>query len=164
MARKGQFKKGGGRIGDGRAHHKAKHRHVAMTHRPRTHTVTVTKNRTKYVKVKSKHRGGKHGGGIKLTHLAIAAAGLGYITSDKHGVEFVKTNAAKLPGAATFGVPATIGLYALAVDRYVKPNRWLRLLGYAGLITAAMKVGTEGSDFKVVGDSDVGDYDVGDDD
>lgn len=158
MGRKGQFKKGGGRVGSG--HAKKRHSSHAMSHSPRT----VTK--TKYVtrapaKKHHRSRGKSGGGGIKLVHLGIAAAALGYVTSDKNGVAFIRENGAKIPGAATFGTPAAIGLAALAVDRFVKPNKWLRLLGYAGIVVASIKFGSDGTDFKFVGDES-GDYDVGD--
>lgn len=165
MARKGQFKKGGGRVG-GSTHH-TKRRHsttTALAHAPRV----VTKYRTRSAPKANRRTRRKHGaggiGGVNIGHVALAAAALGYATSEKNGVAMIKDNVAKLPGAATFGVPATIGLYALGIDRFVKRNRWLRIVGVIGVAAAALKVGSEGSDFKFVGDSDVGDIDMSDDD
>lgn len=163
MARKGQFKKGGGRVGA--SHHtkrRKSHTTTAVAHRPRTHTVHKTKYRTRTVVKRSR---GKSGGGIKLLHLAGAAAVLGFVTSDNHGIATVKEYGAKIPGAATFGTPAAIGITALAIDKFVKPNRWLKLFGYAGIVLAAVKAGSQGTDFKFVGDNEypIGD-DMGDDD
>lgn len=102
---------------------------------------------------------------MKLTHLAIASAGLAFMTSAKSPVKALTDFADKIPGTKTFGAPAMIGVACLAVDRFVKPNRWLKLLGTAGIVLAAVKVGSEGTDFKFVGDEgDVGDYDLADED
>lgn len=115
-------------------------------------------------------RGGRRrhgGGGINMLHLGLATAALGYATSAS-GPEFIRTNAAKIPGAATFGTAAAIGVAGLAFDRFVKPNKWAKLLGVAGVVLAAAKIGEQGKDFKFLGDgdttADVGDDDVGDDD
>jgi hypothetical protein len=165
MARKGQFKKGGGRVGSGHTKKRSKSR--AMVH---TKTRYVTRSAPK--KHRRRRGGGKGGGMPRLLPLAITAAGLAYLTG-ANGPTFVKENVAKIPGVKTFGAPATLGLGALAVDRFVKPNRWLKLAGVAGLVLAAFQVGTKGPDFKWVGDGeysgdlegdDLGDDDVGDDD
>lgn len=146
-----QFQKGGGTAATKTK--KRKH-HPAVQH----HTRTV------YVQPKRKSHGRRKsaGGGMKLLHLAVAAGVLGYVTSSNHGVAFIKDNAAKLPGAATFGVPAAIGAVALGVDKFVKPNKWLKLIGAAGIVVAAMKVGDAGTDFKFIGEPD-GSYDMDDD-
>ena len=71
----------------------------------------------------------------------------------------------KVPGTKTFGATAMMGVIALGVDRFIKPNKWLKLLGTAGIVLAAAQVGTKGSDFKFLGDESSGDYDLsGDDD
>lgn len=159
MARKGQFKKGGGRHG------------MAMTHRPKTRTRTVVKTKTRTVRVHAKRRhrrGGKGGGGMpRLLPLALATAGLAYITNDS-GPAFVRENINKLPGAKTFGPTTMAGLVALGVDRFVKPNKWLKLFGLAGVVLGAAQVGKQGTGFKWLGDGgddigDIGDDDVGDD-
>lgn len=159
MARKGQFKKGGGRHGH------------AMTHRPKTRTRTVVKTKTRTIRVASKRRhrrGGKHGGGgmPRLLPLALATAGLAYVTNDS-GPAFVRENINKLPGAKTFGPTTMAGLAALAVDRFVKPNKWLKLFGLAGVVLGAAQVGKQGPGFKWLGDGDdvgdIGDDEMGDD-
>jgi hypothetical protein len=76
----------------------------------------------------------------------------------------VRNFAAKIPGSATFGPAATIGLTCLAVDRWVKPNRYLKAAGYAGIVIAAAQFGSKGASFRWVGDDEVADMDIGDDD
>lgn len=157
MARKGQFKKGGGRHGH------------AMTHRPKTRTRVITKTKTRTVRVHARKRrsGGKGGGMPRLLPLALATAGLAYITNDS-GPAFVRENINKLPGAKTFGPTTMAGLVALGVDRFVKPNKWLKLFGLAGVVLGAAQVGKQGPGFKWLGDGDdvgdIGDDDLGDDD
>jgi hypothetical protein len=74
----------------------------------------------------------------------------------------VRNFAAKIPGSATFGPAATIGLTCLAVDKWIRPNRYLKAAGYAGIVIAAAQFGSKGTNFKWVGD-DVADIDIGDD-
>lgn len=134
---------------------------------PKTRTRTITKTKRVYVgahKAKShKRRGAKHGGMPRLLPLALTTLGLAYVTSDA-GPSFVTTNLAKIPGAKTFGGTTMAGIACLAVDRFVKPNKWLKLAGIAGIVLGAAQVGKQGTNFKWVGDDDVGDYDLGDDD
>lgn len=153
MARKGQFKKGGGRVGH------------AMTHRPKTRTRTIVKTKTRTVRVKSRRRrhGGNHGAMPRLLPLAGATLALAYVTNDS-GPAFVRDNINKLPGAKTFGPTTMAGLACLAVDRFVKPNKWLKLFGLAGVVLGAAQVGKQGTGFKWVGDDEsTGDYDLADD-
>ena len=97
------------------------------------------------------------GGGPKLVHVALATLVLGYMTGPK-GPKFVTEQVAKLPGVATFGGAAVVGGIALGVDKFVKPNKYLKALGYAGVVLAAAQVGAKGSDFKYVGELSSGDY------
>jgi hypothetical protein len=66
----------------------------------------------------------------------------------------------KVPGTKTFGATAMLGIGALAIDRWVKPNRWLKLLGTAGVVLAAAQIGTKGTEFKFLGDHETGAYDL----
>lgn len=146
MARKGQFKKGGGRIGDHRAHHgKAKTRTVYKT---------KTKTRTVHAKSKRGHRRHHGGGGVSLKHLAIAGGALAFLTGASSPIAAIKDNANKLPGAKTFGATAVAGAALLAIDKFVKPNKWLRAAGYAGIVIAAATVGNKGTSFQFVGEPD----------
>lgn len=105
---------------------------------------------------KRKHHGRRRssgGGGIKLTHVAIAAAGLSYLTSDASPIKAIPQYTAMIPGAKTFGNTTMAGLACLAADRFVKRNRWLRLAGIAGVVAGALQVGAKGTDFKWLGDA-----------
>lgn len=130
----------------------------------RTRTIVKTKTRTVHVKSKRRRHGGKHGGGAmpRLLPLAGATLALAYVTNDS-GPAFVRDNINKLPGAKTFGPTTMAGLACLAVDRFVKPNKWLKLFGLAGVVLGAAQVGKQGTGFKWVGDESTGDYDLADD-
>lgn len=128
----------------------------------RASTRTVYRTRSA-PKRRYRRRGAARGASMtSLLHIGGAAAGLAYLTGPS-GVATIRDNASKIPGAKTFGPGAALGLACLAVDRFVKPNKWLKLAGIAGVVLAASQVGQKGSDFKWVGD-DVADLDVGDDD
>jgi hypothetical protein len=106
------------------------------------------------------HRGG--GGKISIVHLAAAGIGLAYIAGAS-GPKTLTDFAAKIPGAKTFGNPAIVGLACLAADKFVKPNKWLRLVGYAGVVLAAVEIGTKGTKFQWLGDDESsGDFDISD--
>jgi hypothetical protein len=115
-----------------------------------------------------RRRRSRHGGGMGMSIAKIGGAtlGLAYLLGDATPIPSATAMAMKIPGAKTFGAPAAVGVAALAVDRFIKPNRWLKLLGVAGVVLAAAKVGSQGSGFKWVGDADdiTGDLDLGDDD
>lgn len=134
----------------------------------RSTSLARTSTRTVYVKTKRRGGGRRKGGSgpMKLTHLALATAALGFISKPgaTTGIQgAINTAMAKVPGTKTFGPTAMLGIAALAVDRFVKPNKWLKLLGTAGIVLAAAQVGQQGTDFKFLGD-DSGDYDLSDDD
>jgi hypothetical protein len=140
----------------------------------RKSTAMTHTTRTVHVHHKAKRKGGgkrkgSGGGGMKLTHLALATAGLAFVTKAGATTGFQKSiNDAmdKVPGTKTFGATAMLGVAALAVDRFVKPNKWLKLLGTAGIVLAAAQIGSKGTDFKFLGDdSETGDYELeGDED
>lgn len=105
-------------------------------------------------KAHHRRRSGKGGRyGLKLSHLAAAGVGLAFLTGDNSPVKVIPEYAAKIPGAKTFGNVTMAGLVCLAADRWVKPNRWLRLAGVAGVIAGALQVGAKGTDFKWLGDA-----------
>jgi len=147
MARRGQFKKGGGRVG----HHRSKTRYK---------TKYKTRYKTKYkTRYKTGHRGHRRrrrhhgGGGMSLKHLAIAGAGLAFLTGASSPIKAIPDNVAKLPGAKTFGNPAVAGLALLGVDHFLYKNKWLRAAGVVGVVLGAVQVGTKGKDFQWVGDA-----------
>jgi hypothetical protein len=104
---------------------------------------------------------------MKLTHLALATAGLAFVTKAGATAGFQKSIndvMEKVPGTKTFGATAMLGVALLAIDRFVKPNKWLKLAGTAGIVLAAAQIGTKGTDFKFLGDNSQtsGDYDLSD--
>lgn len=132
----------------------------------RRSTAIQRTTRTVHVHHKAKRRrGGKSGGGaLKLTHIALATAGLAFATKPGTGFQAsVNSFMEKVPGTKTFGATAMLGIGALAIDRFVKPNKWLKLLGTAGIVLAAAQVGSKGADFKFLGDDETGDFDLADD-
>lgn len=134
--------------------------------RYRTRTVT----RVRRVGAHRKHRRSRRRGqgGVQLLPLAIAAAGVGFLAGQDSPIKAIPDNIGKIPGAKTFGNEAMFGLACLAVNKWVKPNKWLKLAGIAGLTLAAFKIGSQGKNFKFVGGDDdldgLDSDDVGDDD
>lgn len=111
-----------------------------------------------------KRRSGGGGGGIKLTHVALAAGGLAYLTGAQSPIQAIPNAVAKLPGAKTLGNTTMAGLACLAADRFVKRNKWLRLAGIAGVVAGALQVGAKGTDFQWLGDAGYeGEVDADDD-
>jgi hypothetical protein len=144
---KGRFIKGGG--GKSLVRYRTKH---------------ITKYKTRHVKVASKRRSRRHGGssGITLPKIIVGGLAIGALVGKKAiAPEPVKKFFAEtVPGGKTFGPEATFGAIALGVDHFLWRNPWLRAAGYLGLGLAALKVGSEQTDFKFVGDDD----ELGDDD
>lgn len=145
---KGMFKKGGGRVGDGR---KGKARRAMVRHKRRSHGGH---------RKRSRRRGGG-GGGLNLGTLAITALAAGALTSSSSPVKFIAEQAAKLPGAKTFGVATTALIAAGAVDYAgLYRNKYLRYAGYLGVGMALLKLGSDNTGFKWLGDNEyAGDLD-----
>jgi hypothetical protein len=137
--------------------------HKTMAKRRHRRTRAIVRRSRSYHPHRRHHRRrrrhGGGGGGIRPLPFALAAAGIAYLTSN-NGPKTVKDMVAKIPGNKTFGAPAMLGIGCLAVDKFVKRNKWLRLAGYAGIAAAAMKIGEQGSAFKWVGDDSTGDIDL----
>lgn len=174
MARKGQFKKGGGRVGGdgGKATRKrrapskaivvvgataprrrrAAPRHVAASHQ--SHPVHVRRRKS--------HRKGRIIGGSPMGY-ALMAGGMAYIdaqgTGDDKGIAGSVNKALdKLPGAKTLGRPAVAGLALGALEHFTsvggRLRPYMRIAGTIGVILAASKVGAAGTAFKWLGDAD----------
>lgn len=144
----------------------AKGQYVKKSHAKKRKSSAITHTtRTVYVKPKKRHhrrRGGGHGIGMHtIVPLALTAAGMSYVLSDTSGIASVRTIVNKIPGAKTFGAPAALGVACLAVDKFVKPNKYLKLAGLAGIVLAASRLGDKGSAFQWLGDD--GGYDLADD-
>lgn len=129
----------------------------------RYRTKHVTKYKTRHVKVRGRRRS-RHGGssGITLPKVIVGGLAIGALVGKKAiAPEPVKKFFAEtVPGGKTFGPEATFGAIALGVDHFLWRNPWLRAAGYVGVALAALKVGSEQTDFKFVGDDD----ELGDDD
>jgi hypothetical protein len=98
---------------------------------------------------RSRRRGMFGGGAPSMLTLGLAGAGLMYATKNSATVSSL---ANRIPGSATFGPAATLGVAALAVDKFLWRNKYLRAAGYAGVVLAMAKFGEQGTDFKWLGD------------
>jgi hypothetical protein len=167
MARKGQFKKGGGRVGGGstaivhkprKRKHKAAHHARSMVRSGGGGSVVVIEER------KAKRKGGKRrgGGAHGITPLKVLGTGivLANVAGSKTGPlgETVYNLVQKIPGSKTFGGTATAGLALGGLYKFTKIGGRLRPLlacaGLVGLAAAAIKIGESGTSFKWLGDPD----------
>lgn len=116
---------------------------------------TMSRPRPRIVYTKKKHharRGrGKHAG-LNIKTLAIAGAGLAFLTSASSPIQAIPNAVNKIPGAKTFGATTMAGAACLAINHF-KPNKWLKAAGWVGVIAGALQVGAKGTDFKWVGDA-----------
>jgi hypothetical protein len=151
----------------GAARSHAPKRSKSMAKRRKSSTALARRSRRRYHLAKMPRRSRRRrGAGLNMVHLGAATLGLAYLTGAASPIKQVPAMAAKIPGAKTFGAPAVVGVSALAINHF-RPNKWLKLLGAAGIVLAAARVGEKGSQFSWVGDDDddVADIDdVGDDD
>jgi len=157
MARKGQFKKGGGRVG-GASRSRSPRRSKALV-KYRTNTVTRYRTRNKSVARRARRRGGGGRGGVTAAKVAITAVALGALVGSQNMAPKQVTDfVAKIPGAKTFGNVAITGLALGAVGHFTnfggRFRPWLRAAGAVGLVAAAIKLGTDNTGFKFVGDDD----------
>ncbi len=131
--------------------------HVATkTRKRKSNSKAITHRRRSYARTRRRRSGRGGGGGINMLHLGGAALGLAYLTGPKSPVPSIAANVKKIPMVGTsFTAPAAVGITALAVDRFAYRNKWLRLIGVAGIVLAAAEVGKAGKDFKVEGDDDM---------
>lgn len=176
MARKGQFKKGGGRVGTasrshggggGRKRRASSGRSTAIVVVPsaapaRRRQKSLARHHHKKPHKRRHHRGGGHGGvtTAKLVGTAIVLANVAGTNSGPLGAK-VYDLVQKIPGAKTFGGAATAGLVLGATYKYTKIGGRFRPLmacaGIIGLVAAALKIGEQGTSFKWLG-GDSGDY------
>lgn len=92
-----------------------------------------------------RHRGGGGGGDYGslvtarvLVPAAVLAAAYGYFGQNSGGFEDTMR---QIPGVKTLGVPLVVGGTAFLINRYLYPNKWLRLLSAVGLVLAALQWG-----------------------
>lgn len=150
MARKGQFKKGGGRHGDSSS--------KAIVRYRSSPPVVVTRYKTR-PPVKKAKRGRRRGdsGSIagKLIPILGTAAVLGYVSGEGNMPE-VTDIVKKIPGAKTIGTPAAIGGALLLTNKFIFRNRWVKLAGVLGVAIGAYQLGAKKFDFEWLGDPDDG--------
>ena len=161
MARKGQFKKGGGRVGSGRMSSGGGGGVivVAPSAAPRRKS---PKRRASPVRRKARRsavaRRSGGGGGVtvgKLVGAGIALASAAGSSTGPLGAT-VYNLVQKVPGAKTFGGAATAGLMAGGLYKFTKfggrARPWLAAAGVVGVVLAAVKLGEQGTSFKWLGD------------
>lgn len=198
MARKGQFKKGGGRVGDGTSSRGGSGKRKSRTRVASSGSTALVRSQTRAMRpvvrndivvIDDGHhlghysrpthrvagyvhgggggggrRRGKRGGGggssgVTLMKIAAAAAVLGAtFGTQAMAPQAVRDAAAKIPGAKTFGAATTVGLGLGAVYKYTRIGGrfrpWLAAAGVVGVVSAAMKIGDQGTSFKFLGDGD----------
>jgi hypothetical protein len=165
MARKGQFKKGGGRVGGmpsrisgGRGND------VIVVNAPasprKTKRKSVSVKRKGGGKRKGKRRGGSTARGITLGKVVGSALVLASVAGTNNGPLGSKVYdlVQKVPGAKTFGGAATAGLIAGGLYKFTKFGGrfrpWMAAAGLVGAIAAGLKLGEQGTSFKWLGDGD----------
>lgn len=169
MARKGQFKKGGGRHGDGgttRSRSKGR-KSTAIVVVPTA--VPVRRRASSPVRHHVAHhvpqRKGKrrhHHSGVTLGKVAGTAIVLANVAGSNSGPlgATVYDWVQKIPGAKTFGgtavAGAALGLLSKTRLGRGKAGPWLKAAGLVGVIAAAIKVGEAGTSFKWLGDVEDG--------
>ena len=138
----------------------AKHRSVKPRKTRRRRSVALAPRRRHHAPRhhRKRHHSKGAGHGVTWVQALVAGAAIGYVAEN---VPQVTTMVSKVPGAATFGIPATIGVLALAADKYVKRNKWLRIVGIGGIMVGAYQLGQKKFAVKWVGDDRLP---VGDDD
>lgn len=148
MAKRGQFKKGGGRHGGGGSKSKA-----LVKYRTRA----ITKYKTRTIVKRGRRRGRGRGESVisKVLPLAAAAVAVGY-ASGEGNLTSVTDTLKKIPGVKTVGVPMGIGVLALGANRFLFRNRYLKLIGVAGVIIGAAQMGAKKFDLEWLGDPDDG--------
>lgn len=155
---KGRFVKGGG---GGTRRRRSSSRAMVVSRRSRP--VVITRYRTKAVKHHRRRRGGASGGGVSLGKLAVTGLALGALVGDNSSIApaQVKGFVQRIPGSKTFGNTAIAGLALGAVHHFThfggRFRPWMKAAGLVGIALAAVKLGTDNTSFKFVGDEDDGD-------
>lgn len=173
MARKGQFKKGGGRVGGGATPARSRKRasSTAIVVVPRAlpahkrRSTSVAHHQKAHHPKRRRHHG--HGG-ITLGKIFLTTIGLSSACGTNSGPLGAKAYdlIQKVPGAKTFGGAATAGLLAGGIYKFTKfggrGRPWLAAAGIVGVVLAAAKLGEQGTAFKWLGDAGGGVMDVED--
>jgi hypothetical protein len=171
MARKGQFKKGGGHVGDGRTRSRSRsksRRTTAIVVVPPAGRATHRRRGTRphHKATTHRRRRGSGSGGVTVAKLAGTALVLANVAGTNSGPLGSKVYdlVQKIPGTKTFGGAATAGLTLGAIGKFTgfggRFRPWLRAAGWVGVIAAFLKLGEQGTAFKWVGDDDVMDVEA----
>jgi len=95
--------------------------------------------------------------------LAIAGLALGAVFGENSSIAPAQAKAVvqKIPGSKTFGNTAIAGMAIGAVHHFThfggRFRPWMKAAGLVGLALAAVKLGTDNTSFKFVGEEDDGD-------
>jgi hypothetical protein len=160
MSRVGQFKKGGGRVTNGRSSSKKRSSSTALVRYVPSAPVVRYKTRTKTVAVRSKSGGGRslmkreHGGGgivpgpFRMRSAAIAAL-VGYSdgTVPDRGLTMIKDLLDKLPVVGKVPPEALAGLL---LNYFAERNEWVDAGAQALLDIGGYKFGQAGFEFSAV--------------
>jgi hypothetical protein len=153
---KGRFVKGGST----RRRSRSRSLVVSRPSRP----VVVTRYRTRHVKHRRRgRRGGGASGGVSMGKLAITGLALGAVFGENSSIApaQAKSIVQKIPGSKTFGNTAIAGMALGAVHHFThfggRFRPWMKAAGLVGLALAAVKLGTDNTSFKFVGEDDDGD-------
>lgn len=171
MARKGQFKKGGGRVGDGRSGggKQSRARKTAQIVHVKRSVPAVRHSTVHHVAAAApRPRGGRrrHRSDIGTGTVIATALIMGNTLGTNNGIlgDKLYNLAQKIPGAKTFGNVAVTGAVAGALYKWtdigkgsiIKPI--LGAMGIVGAVAGALKFGEAGTSFKWLGGDSRGDF------
>lgn len=155
MARKGQFKKGGGRVGDGRSRKRSSSKALTIYRSAPPVVVTKTRKVRVPVHVRSKRGGGRslvrreHGAGefipgpFRVKSMVVSAA-LGYAKGG-HGLAQLNELIEKLP---TIGTVPKVAIAALIANKFADRGDWYDGAAQAFCDVAAYEFGQAGLQMK----------------
>lgn len=160
MAKKGQFKKGGGRVGDGRARKSKKHGSTALVryvpsaptvrYKTRTHTVVKHSKGGGRSLMKREHGAGEFiPGPFRQKSMAISAA-LGYAKGG-HGLTQLNDLMEKIP---SIGNVPKVAIAALIANKFADRGDWYDAGAQSLCDIAAYEFGQQGLKMSVSGDED----------
>jgi len=153
---KGRFVKGGS------TRRRSRRSGALVVSRP-SRPLVVTRYRTRHVKHRRRGRRGAASGGVSMGKLAIAGLALGAVFGENSSIAPAQAKAVvqKIPGSKTFGNTAIAGMAIGAVHHFThfggRFRPWMKAAGLVGLALAAVKLGTDNTSFKFVGEEDDGD-------
>lgn len=174
MARAGQFKKGGGRVGGGGKSKSRKTKGKAIVvSPPRMIVVQPARRKSHAVKhhgmgmVRASHssparrrRGGGGHGGVTLGKIVLTGLVLGATceSATSPAGATIYNQVQKIPGAKTVGGASAAGLAIGALYKFTRFGGrfrpYMAAAGIVGVVLAAVKAGQQNTQFKWLGDAD----------